>query len=53
MTICAVLRCNLGLVAAKAASANPYPNPRPIEYAAIRAMIEAAYRGSEPRGDYR
>jgi maleylacetate reductase len=34
--------------AAKAASANPYPNPRPIEYAAIRAMIEAAYRGSEP-----
>jgi alcohol dehydrogenase class IV len=34
--------------AARAASANPYPNPKPIEYAAIRDMIAAAFRGSAP-----
>jgi len=37
--------------AAEAASANPYPNPRPIELNAIRGMIAAAYRGAAPWPD--
>ncbi len=34
--------------AARAASANQYPNPRPVEYAAIRRLIANAYHGSPP-----
>lgn len=34
--------------AAKAATANQYPNPRPVEFAAIRQMIANAYHGAEP-----
>jgi len=34
--------------AAKAATANQYPNPRPIEYAPIRQMIANAYHGPAP-----
>jgi maleylacetate reductase len=34
--------------AAEIACANPYPNPRPLEPDAIRALIEAAYRGRAP-----
>ena len=34
--------------AAKAAIANQYPNPRPIEHEAIRRMIANAFHGSPP-----
>jgi maleylacetate reductase len=34
--------------AAKLATENQYPNPRPIEYAPIRELLEHAYRGDRP-----
>ncbi|HYX90961.1 MAG TPA: maleylacetate reductase [Myxococcaceae bacterium] len=34
--------------AADLAAQNPYPNPRPIERAAIRALLEDAFRGRRP-----
>jgi alcohol dehydrogenase class IV len=34
--------------AADLATANPYWNPRPIEHAAIRALIEDAWEGRSP-----
>jgi len=35
--------------AAKLASSNPYPNPRPIEQDAIRALLQDAFEGCVPR----
>jgi alcohol dehydrogenase class IV len=34
--------------AAKLATENPYYNPRPIEYAGIRQLLENAYHGTRP-----
>jgi alcohol dehydrogenase class IV len=34
--------------AAKLATENPYYNPRPIEYAAVRELLEHAYHGTRP-----
>jgi len=34
--------------AADLALKNPYPNPRPLERAAIRALLQSAYDGSRP-----
>jgi maleylacetate reductase len=34
--------------AAQLASERPYPNPRPIEQAAIRQLLDRAYRGDRP-----
>ncbi len=34
--------------AADIAVANPYPNPRPLERAAIRALLDNAYHGRRP-----
>lgn len=36
--------------AADIAAANPYPNPRPLERAAIRALLEDAFNGLRPKG---
>lgn len=36
--------------AASIAAAKPYPNPRPIDEAAIRTLLEAAWRGDRPPG---
>lgn len=36
--------------AADIAVSNPYPNPRPLERAAIRALLEDAYNGHRPKG---
>ncbi len=36
--------------AAQLATQNPYYNPRPIEYAAIRTLLENAYWGERPIG---
>jgi alcohol dehydrogenase class IV len=35
-------------MAAELACRNPYYNPRPVEPAAIRALLEAAYHGRRP-----
>ena len=35
--------------AARLAVENPYYNPRPVEYAAIRQLLELAYRGDRPQ----
>jgi alcohol dehydrogenase class IV len=35
--------------AAEIACANPYANPRPVEYPAVRAMLAAAHAGALPR----
>ena len=35
--------------AARLAVENQYPNPRPLEYDAIRALLEAAYDGTRPQ----
>ena len=35
--------------AARAACASPYPNPRPLQFEAMRALIEDAYEGVAPR----
>jgi hypothetical protein len=32
------------------ALAEPYPNPRPLERAAIRTLIERAFDGAPPAG---
>jgi alcohol dehydrogenase class IV len=34
--------------AARLATENPYANPRPIEYAGVRELLEHAYRGTRP-----
>jgi maleylacetate reductase len=34
--------------AAHLATARPYPNPRPIEYRGIRALLDDAYHGRSP-----
>ena len=34
--------------AAKLATENPYYNPRPIEYSAVRELLENAYYGKRP-----
>jgi len=34
--------------AARLATAHPYTNPRPIEYAGVRQLLEDAYRGTRP-----
>ena len=34
--------------AAQLATENQYPNPRPIEYAPLRALLERAYWGRRP-----
>ena len=34
--------------AARLATENPYANPRPIEYAGVRQLIEDAYHGARP-----
>jgi maleylacetate reductase len=34
--------------AATLATESPYPNPRPIEYAGVRALLENAYHGIRP-----
>jgi maleylacetate reductase len=34
--------------AAGLAVARPYPNPRPVDGAAVRALLERAYRGVPP-----
>jgi len=34
--------------AAKIACDNPYPNPRPVEYAGVLALLRAAYEGRRP-----
>jgi alcohol dehydrogenase class IV len=34
--------------AAKLATESPYPNPRPIEYAGVRQLLENAYHGIRP-----
>jgi maleylacetate reductase len=34
--------------AAKIACENPYPNPRPVEYAGVLALLRAAYGGLRP-----
>jgi maleylacetate reductase len=36
--------------AAAIATANPYYNPRPVDYAGVRALLEDAYRGVRPSG---
>jgi maleylacetate reductase len=35
--------------AADLATQTPYPNPRPLERAAIRALLQDAYAGRRPR----
>jgi alcohol dehydrogenase class IV len=35
--------------AADLATAKPYPNPRPLERTAIRALLEDAFRGARPK----
>jgi alcohol dehydrogenase class IV len=35
--------------AATIASANPYSNPRPIEFEGLRTLIAAAYEGARPK----
>ncbi len=35
--------------AADLAVANPYPNPRPLERAALRALLQRAYDGEPPQ----
>jgi maleylacetate reductase len=35
--------------AAKLASSSPYPNPRPIEQGAIRALLQDAFEGCAPK----
>jgi alcohol dehydrogenase class IV len=37
--------------AAEIAVANPYPNPRPLERAAIRALLDDAFHGHKPSSD--
>ena len=39
--------------AADLAAQNPYPNPRPIERRAIRALLDDAFNGSRPERDGR
>jgi maleylacetate reductase len=34
--------------AAKLATSAPYPNPRPLEYAAVRALLQRAFKGEPP-----
>ena len=34
--------------AAKIALESPYPNPRPVEYAGVLALLRAAYEGRRP-----
>ena len=34
--------------AAKLALESPYPNPRPVEYAGVLALLRAAYEGRRP-----
>jgi maleylacetate reductase len=34
--------------AARIASENPYPNPRPVQYDGVRELLRAAYRGQRP-----
>jgi maleylacetate reductase len=34
--------------AARLATEHPYDNPRPIEYAGVRQLIEHAYHGTRP-----
>jgi alcohol dehydrogenase class IV len=34
--------------AAKLATENPYPNPAPLSYAGIRALLDAAFHGRRP-----
>jgi maleylacetate reductase len=34
--------------AARAAVASPYPNPRPVEFEGVRALLKEAYRGLRP-----
>ena len=34
--------------AARLATENPYANPRPIEYAGVRQLLDDAYRGTRP-----
>src|SRR2546428_169861 len=34
--------------AARLATENPYDNPRPIEYAGVRQLLEDAYQGTRP-----
>jgi len=38
--------------AADLAAAEPYPNPRPVERAGVRALLQAAYEGSPPRSAF-
>ena len=35
--------------AARLATENQYPNPRPVEYGPIRELLERAYRGEKPQ----
>jgi alcohol dehydrogenase class IV len=37
--------------AAELATETPYPNPRPVERAPVRQLLEDAYRGARPRAD--
>jgi alcohol dehydrogenase class IV len=37
--------------AADLASRDPYPNPRPLERAAIRALLQAAFDGRRPSNE--
>jgi maleylacetate reductase len=39
--------------AAKLATENPYYNPRPVEYAGVRELLENAYNGRRPTEDHR
>ena len=34
------------------AAARPYPNPRPIEAAALRRLLQNAYTGQRPAGEH-
>jgi maleylacetate reductase len=34
--------------AARLATENPYYNPRPVEYAGVRQLLEDAYQGTRP-----
>ena len=36
--------------AARLATEHPYANPRPIEYAGVRQLLDEAYRGTRPAG---
>lgn len=36
--------------AAELATKTPYPNPRPLERAALRELLQRAFEGAEPRG---